>query len=80
MASKIVKSTSKGQITLPMEWRKKFETNTYIMQIETGQITVTPLNLKKMEEEILFDADRDNEGTGVSVDDMISRLKKIKNG
>jgi len=63
-----------------MEWRKKFETDTYIMQIETGQITVTPLNLKKMEEDILFDADRDNEGAGISVDDMISRLKKIKNG
>ena len=31
-------------------------------------------------EEILFDADRDNEGKGISLGEMIRALKKIKNG
>ena len=37
-------------------------------------ITITPFY---MDEEILFDADRDNEGTGITPDEMIKMLKGI---
>lgn len=31
-------------------------------------------------EKIIFDAEKDNKGKGISVDEMIKTLKKIKNG
>lgn len=82
MASKIVQSTSKGQITLPMNWRAKFKTNNYLLNIEKQQITVKPIYIEEFEvgelEDVVFDADRDNNGKGVPVDEMIKMLKKIK--
>jgi hypothetical protein len=43
------------------------------------KLVITPLSLDT-EEEILFDADRDNGGKGVSPDEFIKALKKIKHG
>lgn len=80
MNSKIVKSSSKGQITLPIEWRNQFKTNNYILEMNGMQITVTPLDINKLKEEVIFDADRDNKGKGISVDEMIDMLKNIQNG
>lgn len=75
MAAKIVKSTQKGQITLPKEWRSKFNTDSYIIEMKDTVIKITPFYL---DEEILFDAERDNDGKGISPDEMIKLLKKIK--
>lgn len=79
MSPKIVKSTSKGQITLPKSWRDQFNTDDFLMQIEVNAITIKPVNLARLqeEEEVIFDADRDNNGKGVSPDEIIRMLKKI---
>ncbi len=79
--TKVVKSTSKGQITLPKTWRSQFKTDYFLMEPNMECIVIRPLNidLKKEKEEVIFDADRDNKGKGVSVDQMIQMLKKIKN-
>lgn len=80
MSPKIVKSTSKGQITLPKSWRDQFNTDDFLMQIEVNSITIKPINLAELqaEEEVIFDADRDNNGKGVTPDEIIRMLKKIR--
>ena len=81
MSRKILKSTERGQITLPKQWREQFQTDSYIVQLHEDRLVVLPLNLPMMEEEeILFDADRDNHGKGVSPEEMITMLKKIRHG
>lgn len=79
MLPKIVKSTSKGQITLPKSWRDQFNTDDFLMQIGENLITIKPVDLAKLQEEedVIFDADRDNNGKGVSPDEIIRMLKKI---
>mgnify|MGYP001588471798 CR=1 FL=1 len=80
MTAKVVKSTSKGQITLPNEWRKKFQTKNFILEVEDKILTVKPINLDMLRaEEVIFDAERDNDGKGISLDAMIKVLKKIRN-
>lgn len=80
MSPKIVRSTSKGQITLPKSWRDQFNTDNFLMQIDVKSITIKPINLSELqaEEEVIFDADRDNNGKGVSPDEIIRMLKKIR--
>lgn len=80
MTPKIVKTTSKGQVTLPKIWRDKFNTDDFLMQIDVNSITIKPINLARLqeEEEVIFDADRDNNGKGVSPDEIIRMLKKIR--
>lgn len=81
MTTKILKSTIRGQITLPKQWRESFPTDNYVSKIEGNTLVITPLLLSKAEEEeVLFDADRDNDGKGISPEDMIQALKKIKHG
>lgn len=80
MSSRVIKSTSQGQITLPKSWREKFKTDNFILQIEFNQIVIKPVRIEEMEteEEILFDVERDNKGKGVSPDEIIRLLKKIQ--
>lgn len=82
MASKVVKSTSKGQITLPMQWRAQFNTDNYLLKMNEKQIVIKPAYIEKFEvgelEEVVFDAQEDNGGKGISVDEMIKLLKKTK--
>lgn len=80
MTSKIVKSTSKGQITIPKIWRDQFSTENFLLEIDNKYILIKPIRIEDIEEEeILFDAERDNKGKGVSPDEMIKMLKKIQN-
>lgn len=76
--NKILKSTVRGQITLPKEWRDAHGTDHYRVQIEKNTLILVPLHLDSAEdEEVIFDADRDNDGKGISLDSMISMLTKI---
>lgn len=82
MTSKVVKSTSKGQITLPMQWRAQFNTENYLLKMDEKQIVIKPAYIEKFEvgelEEVVFDVQEDNGGKGISVDEMIKLLKKTK--
>ncbi len=80
MTHKIAKSTERGQITLPKKWREHFPTNSFIVEMHDDKLIIRPLKLKDhIEEEVLFDADRDNNGKGVSAEDMIAMIQKINN-
>lgn len=78
---KILKATTKGQITLPSSWRNKFSTNYFsVIQKEGDVLEIKPLNLKDSEEEkeyTVFDAIRDNQGKGIKASDLINILKGI---
>lgn len=78
--TKITKATSKGQITIPQEWRRQFETNNYILEMDSQKLIIRPVKIEDIKEEIIFDADRDNFGEGISADEMIRLLKESRNG
>ena len=81
MTSKLLKSTSRGQITLPKQWRSHFSTNSYVAVMEGNKLILTPLDIDDIAgQEVLLDADRDNDGKGFSPDDFINALKDIRNG
>lgn len=81
MTRKFVKATSKGQITLPRKWRNQFKTDHFIVTFEAARLVISPMDLDQWaEEEVIFDAKRDNDGQGLSPDDMIKLLKKSSHG
>lgn len=77
----IVKATTKGQITLPVRWRRGFSTDRYIIKEKGEKLEIKPFNLKKLEKQdeyTVFDAIRDNKGKGIKAKDLVKRLKKVK--
>jgi len=76
----ITKATSKGQITLPASWRKKINTDRFIIKELAGKLEIYPLNLAKLEQQeeyTVFDAIRDNRGQGIKAGDLVKILKKL---
>ena len=76
-AQKIQKVTSKGQITLPVAWRKATGTNTITLTVKGSRILIAPARLQEESEYTVFDAIRDNKGKGIKAVDLIKILKKI---
>jgi AbrB family looped-hinge helix DNA binding protein len=76
----ILKTTSKGQLTIPAGWRKKFNTNQFIATIKDNKLEIKPLIIQEYEQEIeeftVFDAIRDNKGKGIKAQDLVTILKK----
>jgi AbrB family looped-hinge helix DNA binding protein len=76
----ILKTTSKGQITIPASWRKKFNTNQFTAVMKEDKLEIKPLILEKEKEEVkeftVFDAIRDNKGKGIKAKDLVNILKK----
>ena len=76
----ILKTTSKGQITIPASWRKKFNTNQFTAVMKEDKLEIKPLILEKEKEEVkeftVFDAIRDNKGRGMKAKDLVNILKK----
>ena len=75
----IAKATTKGQITLPIKWRRNFSTNRFFIKEKGDVLEIRPLDLSKLDkkEYTVFDAIRDNKGKGIKADDLIKILKKI---
>lgn len=44
---KVLHSTSRGQITLPKEWRDNFDTNYFKVEIQKEKLIIVPLNPEK---------------------------------
>jgi bifunctional DNA-binding transcriptional regulator/antitoxin component of YhaV-PrlF toxin-antitoxin module len=81
MTSKLLKSTSRGQITLPKQWRNHFTTDSYLAVMQDDKLVLTPFHIDGIDgQEVLLDADRDNNGKGFSPDDFINALQTIQNG
>ena len=75
----IVKSTTKGQITIPAKWRNRFDTDRFLVNIKDTHLEITPLDLDKISEKqeyTVFDAIRDSKGKGIKAKDLIKVLKK----
>lgn len=76
--STILKTTSKGQITIPMEWRSKFDTNQFMAIMSEGKMELKPLFIdNQVNEYTVFDAIRDNNGKGIKAEDLVKILKKL---
>ena len=77
----ILKTTSKGQITIPIEWRQQFDTNQFIATTNGNKLELEPLLLKdyaEAKEYTVFDAIRDNNGKGIKAGDLVKILKQLK--
>ncbi len=75
----ILKTISKGQITIPAKWRKKFDTNQFVAVMKEDKLEIKPLILEKeqeVKEFTVFDAIRDNKGKGMKAKDLVNILKK----
>ena len=76
---KIQKVTERGQITLPIAWRKATQVKYISLDSRGGSILISPVrNLKKNSKEYtVFDAIRDNKGKGLKANELQRILKKI---
>ncbi len=74
---KIQNVTSRGQITLPVAWRRRFNTNQVVVTAFEDKIEISPARVKGTSEYTVFDAIRDNKGKGVKAEDLAGLLKKI---
>ncbi len=70
----IAKATSRGQITLPIAWRKKFNTSTFSVVVHNNTLEISPLILEESDE-VLFDAKRDTNGKSPDIDTFIEALE-----
>lgn len=76
---RIQKITSKGQITLPIAWRKLAKTNSIIVTQKGEMLQISPARLERTDGEYtVFDAIRDNNGKGVEATELLKILKKLK--
>ena len=79
-AQKIQRVTTKGQITLPIAWRRRMGTNSIVVRTKGDVLEISSLRTPDEEDEAwvtLFDAIRDNNGKGIKATDLIKVLKKI---
>lgn len=77
---RVQKITSKGQITLPVSWRKKFNAQQVLVEQKSDFIEISSFSFDNREdnkEYTVFDAIRDNNGKGLKAKDLLSILKKI---
>lgn len=73
----VIKVTSKGQVTLPVKWRKNFSTDRFLMKEKGNTLVISPVDVGDLDEEeweTIFDATEHNQGKGVSIDEMIQAL------
>jgi len=70
----LARSTSRGQITLPMKWRKKFNTSTFTVVAYENKLEISPVFLSE-EDEVLFDATRNTKGKSPDIDLFIEALE-----
>ncbi|HCC83624.1 TPA: hypothetical protein DEP96_02125 [Candidatus Uhrbacteria bacterium] len=77
----ILKTSTKGQITLPAAWRKKQKTDSFIVKSQGDSLLLTPIHIAELDEDdenwvTVFDSNRDNHGQGLPIDDFIAALDK----
>jgi len=76
---KIQKVTERGQITLPVAWRKKTQAGYVEVESKGNSIVISPIHHKRGGdfEYTVFDALRDNKGSGLKASELQKILKKI---
>ncbi len=72
--TKILTATSRGQITLPKNWRDKFDTCYYEIDIEDDQIVIRPLKKKMNLEDELNEAWQEyKKGNFIAHEDIVKK-------
>ncbi len=72
----VQKTTSKGQITLPKAWRGQFKTTHFVLESNNETMVIRPIFLDNLDNyKIIFNADRDNRGKGVSAKKLLKSVK-----
>jgi bifunctional DNA-binding transcriptional regulator/antitoxin component of YhaV-PrlF toxin-antitoxin module len=78
---KIQRITSKGQITLPIAWRRRVGASTIVVRVNDDALEITPLLTEDARDEAwvsVFDAVRDNGGKGIPAKDFAKIIRRIK--
>ena len=75
---KIQKISSKGQVTLPMAWRKAIKTDHISVSVIGDKLEIKPARFEDGGEYTVFDAIRDNQGKGLTVKDITKIVASIK--
>ena len=76
MEKVVQKTTSKGQITLPKFWRGQFKTTHFVLEPKNDVMVIRPIFLNDQANyRIIFNADRDNKGVGVSAKKLLKEIK-----
>ncbi len=75
--TKIQKISSKGQVTLPVAWRRAIDTDTIIVSINGDTLEIRPAKLESSKDYTVFDAIRDNKGKGLKLEDLQNILESI---
>ncbi len=71
------KATTKGQITLPVNWRRQFGTNQFLVKVLANKLEIFPADIDKISDFVVFDATRDNAGRGIKAKKILKTIKKI---
>ncbi len=75
---RIQKITSKGQITLPVAWRRFTAAKIITVTTKGDRIEIAPAKIQKGGEYTVFDALRDNKGKGIKANDLLKILEKLE--
>jgi bifunctional DNA-binding transcriptional regulator/antitoxin component of YhaV-PrlF toxin-antitoxin module len=79
MKTKIQKVTTKGQITLPVKWRKNLENSYVSVEVSKKGLVINPITMENDTQwETIFDAKRDNKGKGISAKKFSQLLKESR--
>jgi bifunctional DNA-binding transcriptional regulator/antitoxin component of YhaV-PrlF toxin-antitoxin module len=78
---KIQRITERGQITLPIAWRRKMgNTSTIIVRTKGDTLEISPLRTEDERDEewvTLFDAVRDNKGRGIPATEFAKLIRRV---
>ena len=78
---KVQRVTSKGQITLPIAWRRKMgNATTILVETKDDSLIISPLRTedeRDAEWVTLFDAVRDNNGKGIPAKKFAQMIRRV---
>jgi len=77
MKTAIQKISSKGQVTLPISWRRLVNTDTITVTTKGDVLEIRPAKLENADEYTVFDALRDNKGKGLKLGDLQKILTSL---
>jgi bifunctional DNA-binding transcriptional regulator/antitoxin component of YhaV-PrlF toxin-antitoxin module len=79
VVEKIQTITSRGQITLPIAWRRRVNAGQIVLRVKDDMVEIIPVRLQKQESSdyTVFDALRDNKGKGIKAKSLIRLIEKI---
>ena len=78
--ARIQNITSKGQITLPVAWRRKTKAAQIVLRVKGEMVEIVPAEITIRgggKEYTVFDALRDNKGRGLKASGLLTLLKKM---